>query len=85
MKLLSGLEIIHIYPEEPLKFLLSNLQEILLLLLNFRLSGLLPGFLPKVLCLGHRSFQRCPSLVFKNNFHTCKSLSFLQSVMRLSA
>lgn len=38
MKLLSGLEIIHIYPEEPLKFLLSNLQEILLLLLNFRLE-----------------------------------------------
>lgn len=35
MKLLSGLEMIHIYPEESLKFHLSNLQQILLLVLNF--------------------------------------------------
>lgn len=38
MKLLSGLKIIHIYPEEPLKILLSNLQQILLLVLNFTLQ-----------------------------------------------
>lgn len=37
IKLLSGLEIIHI-PEEPLKFLSSNLQEILHLVLNFTLQ-----------------------------------------------
>lgn len=39
MKLLSGLEMIHIYSEKPLKFLLSNLQQILLLALNFTLQN----------------------------------------------
>lgn len=38
MKLLSGLEMIHIYPKDSLKFLLSNLQQILLLVLNFTLQ-----------------------------------------------
>lgn len=82
MKLLSGSEMIHIYPEKPLKFLLSNLQQILLLVLNFTLQIVASclGFCLRYCVLDVDLFRGVQVLFSKATFIPVKAwVSFNQS------
>lgn len=78
-----SLEMISCYPERPPKFISSSLQQILLWASHSRFVAPCLDLCQHSVSLTYIFFQRCLTLTFKSNLHTCKSLSFLQSVLRI--